>query len=193
MEQSVAAIPAAYIERFVDLDRLRERARRLGAESKGVVTEVDLLVAAVASACVRFPRFNSFVTADYQLHLFQQVNVGVAVDVEGDLYVVIVGDAATKATEAIAKELRGLQYLAARRRLRAEHLVGGTITVTSMIGRGIHHFQPLLYPQQAAIVGIADSEPGSPLAALALVFDHRVANGSDAARFLAAIGEALLG
>ncbi len=191
MEQSVAAIPAAYMERMIDLAPVRERARALASGSKTVVTEVDLLVAAVARSCVRFPHFNSFVTTDYQLHLFELVNVGVAVDVEGDLYVVVVKDTAGKSAATIAKELRGLQFLAQRRRLSAEQLSGGTITVTSMIGRGIHRFQPIPYPHQAAIVGIADCEPDSTRAALTLVFDHRIANGSQAAAFLAAIDAAL--
>jgi pyruvate/2-oxoglutarate dehydrogenase complex dihydrolipoamide acyltransferase (E2) component len=191
MEQSVAAIPAAYLERTIDLGTLRDRARAIANETKTVVTEVDLLVAAVARACTAYPHFNSFVTTDYQLHLFEHVNVGVAVDVDGDLYVVVVREAATKTPAVIAKELRGLQYLAQRRRITAEQLSGGTITVTSMIGRGIHRFRPIPYPHQAAIVGIADVEPASTHAALAVVFDHRVANGAQAAAFLGAIDTAL--
>ena len=192
MEQSTA-IPVSALERRVDLGPVRERARALAQETKRVVSDVDVLVAAVAQACVAHPRFNAFVTADYQLHRFEHVNVGVAVDVEGDLYVVVVRDAATKAPADIAKELRGLQYLAQRRRVGVEQLSGGTITVTSMIGRGVHHFHPIPYPQQAAIVGIADIEPGTTYAALTLVFDHRVANGSQAAAFLSAIDAAMRG
>jgi pyruvate dehydrogenase E2 component (dihydrolipoamide acetyltransferase) len=193
MEQSIAAIPAVCLERLVDLGPVRARGRALADESKAVVTEVDLLVVAVAAACARFPEFNAFVTPDYQLHLFEHVNVGVAVDVEGDLYVAVVRDVAAKAPAAIAKELRGLQYLAARRRLAVEQLSGGTITVTSMLGRGIHRFQPIPYPHQAAIIGLADPEPDSTRAALTLVFDHRVANGARAAAFLGAIEAALGG
>jgi pyruvate dehydrogenase E2 component (dihydrolipoamide acetyltransferase) len=193
MEQSVAAIPASYLERIIDFEPVRKRARNAAAEWKTVVSEVDLLVAAVAEACVEFPHFNAFVTADDQLHVFDQVNVGLAVDVEGDLYVVVVKSAATKSPLEIAKELRGLQYLALRRRLEAKHLAGGTITVTSMIGRGIHRFQPIPYPQQAAIVSIADPDPESDRAALGIVFDHRIANGTQASQFLAKIGDALLG
>jgi pyruvate dehydrogenase E2 component (dihydrolipoamide acetyltransferase) len=193
MEESVAAIPAAYLERRVDLAAVRSRARALGGEGKTVVSEVDLVVAAVGRACVEFPHFNAFVTPDHQLHIFEQVSIGVAVDVEGDLYVVVVRDAARKTVVAIAKELRGMQYLAQRRRLTAEHLSGGTITVTSMIGRGIHRFQPIPYPHQAAIVGIADAEPDSTHVSLAIVFDHRVANGAQAAAFLSAIDAGLCG
>ncbi len=191
MEQSVAAIPASSLERMVDLAPVRERALALGAERKVMVTEVDLLVHAVAVACRDFPEFNGYATADHRVRLFEQVNVGVAVDVAGDLYVVVVRDAAAKQPEAVAKELRGLQYLAARQRLGVEHLSGGTVTVTSMLGRGVHRFVPIPYPEQAAIVGLADVEPGSTKAALVLVFDHRVANGGRAAAFLAAVAEAL--
>jgi pyruvate/2-oxoglutarate dehydrogenase complex dihydrolipoamide acyltransferase (E2) component len=193
MEKSVAAIPASYLERTIDIAPVRERAQLVASEWATVVTEVDLLVVAVAQACAKFPQFNAFVTDDYQVHVFEQVNVGVAVDVKGDLYVVVAKNADKRPPKDIAKELRGLQYLALRGRLTSEQLSGGTITVTSMLGRGIHRFQPIPYPQQAAIVGLADVEPGSTRAALALVFDHRIANGSQAAQFLAAIDEALRG
>ena len=193
MEKSVAAIPASYLERIIDLAPVSERVQRVASEWETVVTEVDLLVLAVAAACAKFPHFNGFVTDDYQLQIFEQVNVGVAVDVKGDLYVVVVKGADSRPAKEVAKELRGLQYLALRGRLSSEQLSGGTITVTSMIGRGIHRFQPIPYPQQAAIVGIADPEPGSTRTALSLVFDHRIANGSQAAQFLVAIDEALRG
>lgn len=193
MEESVAAIPAASLDRCIDIGAVRERAKALAAESGVVVTEVDLLVAAIATACREFPHFNCFVTGDDRLHIFEQVNVGVAVDVKGDLFVIVLREADAKDAAAIAKELRGLQYVAARGRLKPEHLSGGTITITSMIGRGVHRFVPIPYPQQAAIVGIADPQPGSTQSVLTLVFDHRVANGSQAAGFLAAIDAALHG
>jgi len=193
MEKSVAAIPASHLERTIDMAPVRERAQRVASEWGTVVTEVDLLVVAVAGACAKLPQFNAFVTDDYRLHLFEQVNVGVAVDVKGDLYVVVVKDVDKRPPKDIAKELRGLQYLALRGRLSSDQLSGGTITVTSMLGRGVHRFQPIPYPQQAAIVGIADVEPGTTRAALGLVFDHRIANGSQAAQFLAAIDEGLRG
>jgi pyruvate dehydrogenase E2 component (dihydrolipoamide acetyltransferase) len=190
MEQSVASIPACYLERTIDLAAVRARAKALAAESAAVVTELDLIVAAIARACQRHPRFNAHVTEDYQLQLFEKVNIGVAMDLEGDLFVPVLKDAAAKSPAAIAKELRSLLYLTQRRRLESSHLVGGTITVTSMLGRGVQRFVPIPYPQQAAIIGVADPEPERPdRTALAIVFDHRVANGSAAATFLAAVEE----
>jgi pyruvate/2-oxoglutarate dehydrogenase complex dihydrolipoamide acyltransferase (E2) component len=194
MEQSVASIPSSSLERAIDLAALTRRAKAVAGESKGVVTELDLIVAGVARACRRMPSFNAHVTDDYQLQLFEQVNVGVAMDLDGELYVPVVKNAAEKAPAALAKELRSLLYLTQRKRLDAAHLTGGTITVTSMMGRGIQHFVPIPYPQQAAIVGLADPAPDADAArtALVIVFDHRVANGSDAAKFLAAVEELAL-
>jgi pyruvate dehydrogenase E2 component (dihydrolipoamide acetyltransferase) len=188
MEQSIASIPSSYLERTIDLAAIRARAQTIAKASQAVVTELDLIVWGVARACLRQPHFNAHVTEHYQLQVFEQVNVGVAMDLEGELYVPVLKAAATKAPAAVAKELRSLLYLTQRRRLEATHLSGGTITVTSMLGRGVQRFLPIPYPQQAAIVGLADPERGTTdRTALVIVFDHRVANGSAAAAFLAAV------
>jgi pyruvate/2-oxoglutarate dehydrogenase complex dihydrolipoamide acyltransferase (E2) component len=193
MEQSVASIPASYLERSIDLAALRARAKALAQASGAVITELDLVVHAVARACVDQPRFNAFnahMSEHYQLQIFEQVNVGVAMDLDGELYVPVLRNAAAKEIAAIAKELRSLLYLTQRRRLEASHLAGGTITVTSMLGRGIQRFLPIPYPQQAAIIALADPERGTgERTALSIVFDHRVANGSAAAAFLARVEE----
>jgi pyruvate/2-oxoglutarate dehydrogenase complex dihydrolipoamide acyltransferase (E2) component len=194
MEQSIASIPSSYLERSVDLGAIRARAKAIAQASGGVVTELDLVVFAVARACLRQPHFNAHMREHYQLQIFEQVNVGVAMDLEGELYVPVLRNAAVKEAAAIAKELRSLLYLTQRRRLEAAHLAGGTITVTSMLGRGIQRFLPIPYPQQAAIIGLADPERGTTdRTALAIVFDHRVANGSAAAAFLAAVEELAVG
>jgi pyruvate dehydrogenase E2 component (dihydrolipoamide acetyltransferase) len=191
MEQSVASIPACYLERRIDPSDIRARANALAEETKSVVTELDLIVWAVARACLRFPHFNAHVTDGYRLQIFERVSVGVAMDLDGELYVPVLKNAAEKTPAAIAKELRSLLYLTQRRRLDAAQLTGGTITVTSMIGRGVQRFVPIPYPQQAAIIGVADPEVSAGLerTALSIVFDHRVANGSTAAAFLAAVEE----
>ncbi len=193
MKESVAGIPVAYLDRQIDMHALRQRAEDVMAQSHILVTPVDLLVSAVASAAAQLPRFNSHLTADDRLQIFAHVNVGVAVDIGDDLYIVVVKDAASKPVPVVAKELHHLQYLAQRRRLGVNELEGGTITVTSMLGLGIHGFRPIPYPQQAAIVGICDPEPESTRAVLTLGFDHRIANGSQAASFVAAIDAALRG
>lgn len=190
MEQSMQQIPACYMERTVALEPVQQRAREATQTAKTLVSVADVIVAAVARACSSFGRFNACFLSESEIRVFEHVNVGVAVDIEGDLYVAVVKDAGTKDLAAIAKDLRNLQYLAQRRRLDVEQLTGGTVTVTSMLGRGIHGFKPILFPLQTAIVGICDSEQEGRFK-LTLGFDHRVANGSQAAEFLRSIEQEL--
>ena len=190
MEQSVREVPACYLERTIELAPLRERAREVTQAAKALVSVADVIVAALARACTRHGKFNACFVSETEVRIFESVNVGVAVDIESDLYVAVVRDAGSKDVAALAKELRNLQYLAQRRRLEVEHLTGGTVTLTSMLGRGIHGFKPILFPQQTAILGVSDSEREGCIR-LTLGFDHRVANGSEAAAFLAAIEQDL--
>lgn len=183
MEQSVRQIPACYLERSLDVEPILQRAREVTQAAKVMVSVADIIVAAVARACTRLEKFNACFVSESEIRIFGQVNVGVAVDVDSDLYVAVVKDAGNKDIAAIAKELRNLQYLAQRRRIEVEHLIGGTVTVTSMLGRGIHGFKPILFPQQTAIIGISDCIRAGAMR-ITLGFDHRVANGSEGAEFL---------
>jgi pyruvate/2-oxoglutarate dehydrogenase complex dihydrolipoamide acyltransferase (E2) component len=188
MEKSTQ-IPTSYMERSLALAPIEARAKLAMEEAQGLVTVLDVVVWAISHGAGETPHFNGFLDAGYNLTTFSRVNVGLAVDVENDLFVVVVKDAASKPLEAIAAELRGLQYKAQRRRLTPEEMAGGTITVTSMLGRGIDRFQPLLYPEQSAIVGVTDGVKSSDSVRLTLGFDHRVANGAQAAEFLRQICE----
>lgn len=190
MEESAVSIPTAMLEREIDFGVLRASAQQVARTSGVLVTALDLLVLGLARACTRFPVFNGSFEDGYQLRRFATVNVGVAMDFDRELYVAVVPNVAVKSRIDVAKALRGLSYLLQRKCLRAEHLVGGTITITSMIGKGVHRFVPIPLPRQAAIIGVGD--PIGDRAALVIVFDHRVANGSEAAAFLSAIeGEAV--
>ncbi len=193
LEESTRTVPVSYLERVVDLEPARTRASRAMEEAGTMVSAVDVLVMAVARAAADMPRFNGFVEPDYRLRQFERVNVGLAVDVGDDLYVVVVRDAAEEPLEEIAAKLRALQYKAQRRRLTPEDSTGGTITVTAMLGHGAHRFHPLLYPEQAAIVGICDHPDSDEKATLTLGFDHRIANGLAAAAFLGRIQDHLVG
>ena len=169
MERSVG-VPVSYLAIEVDLARVRERAVRISREFKAV-----------------------FQPSERQVQIFDAVHVGVAMDVENDLYVVVINNAGQRPVAEVATDLRRLQMKAEKRQLAPNDLTGATITVTSMLGRGVHRFQPLLPPDQTAIIALADAVPGSSRAELSIGFDHRVANGSGAAAFLTAVAREWLG
>ena len=158
MQQSVASIPAAYMERVIELTAVKARVRQEMQKHHCMITILDAVVHAVSRAGSETPCLNGFFEDGSQLRVFDQVNVGLAINVDEDLFMAVVPNASDKSLVEIATELRALEYKAQRRRLTPEESVGGTITVTSMLGRGVHRFKPILYPEQSAIVGICDSE-----------------------------------
>ena len=70
----------------------------------------------------------------------------------------------------------------------------GTFTVTNLGMLGVHTFIPIINPPQAAILGVGTIEDKPVIVKgkiearsrlnLSLVYDHRIINGAEAARFL---------
>lgn len=191
MERSLA-VPVAYVEREIDFGALRARSLSESQSAKSLVTPVDLFAMAVVAAAKAWPSFNSSLGADRQLTVWDEVHLGVAVDLESDLYVLVLKNAERRSVTDVSTELRRLQMLAMRHQLTPELTTGATLTMTSMLGRGVHRFQPILPPGETAIVALADPTPAGT-AWITTGFDHRVANGSQAAAFLASVAQHLTG
>jgi pyruvate dehydrogenase E2 component (dihydrolipoamide acetyltransferase) len=99
---------------------------------------------------------------------------------------------------------RGLQEhleKAKQDRLGVDDVSGGTFTVTSLEGSVVDAFTPIINPPQAAILGVGRLRDiaafeGSEVVkrhvtTLSLTFDHRVTDGTPAARFLERVAELL--
>jgi pyruvate/2-oxoglutarate dehydrogenase complex dihydrolipoamide acyltransferase (E2) component len=135
----------------------------------------------------RYPLFNAFY-ADGAAHVYEEVNVGFAIDAGRGLKVPVIRTADKKALPEIAGEMQELlvQYL--NDALPPRALAGGTFTLTDLSGEGVFEFLPMLNQAQSAILGIggeffpAGGKEG--LFNLILAFDHQLAEGRQAARFL---------
>jgi pyruvate/2-oxoglutarate dehydrogenase complex dihydrolipoamide acyltransferase (E2) component len=170
--------------------RLQEIADRKGA----FVSPVDLLIFHSARSLREFPRCNAMLT-DQGVHEFAAVNVGVTVDVQDDLYVLVVADADRLSLLEIAARRQAHQLQAFRGHVKSEVLEGGTFTVTLLEQPNLIVQIPIVFPNQAAILGAGavqqrvfiDEGGGAtsrPVLGLSLSYDHRFINGAYAARFL---------
>lgn len=194
LQESHATIPHSYLHRWIDASACQETLRRLCAADI-TASLSDLLVHAVATTVSAAPAMNAAWRGD-AVSLFRSVNVGFALNLEdGDLVVPVIRDADRMAFTSIVARIRSLQMKAVRRKLTASDLTGGTVTVTSLVGTGVHQMLPLIVPGQSAIVAVADADAhdGNAAHCLTLAFDHRVANGAEAARFLAFVAAAITG
>ena len=155
----------------------------------------DLITKAVAAALRRHPRLNATLVGQ-EVHLHENVNVGVAVNLDEGLIVPVIADADRKDLGQIARESRELaeKARAVPMRLSPDEVSNGTFTITNLGTTGIELFTPIINPPQIAILGVGmvqrrpvvvgDALAIRPSVYLCLVFDHRAVDGVPAANFL---------
>jgi pyruvate dehydrogenase E2 component (dihydrolipoamide acetyltransferase) len=193
LAESVRTIPHSYLTRWIPSEAVDTTVAGLARERQMALGLADWLVAAVAAGAAAHRKVNASWEGD-GIFEHAHVNVGFALNqATGDLVVPVVHDADRLDLEALVGRIRGLQKKALRRRLAPGDLVGGTITVTSLLGSGVEQMLPILVPGQAAIVGLADRSEVHRAYALTVGFDHRVLNGAEAALFLGAVAAHLAG
>jgi 2-oxoglutarate dehydrogenase E2 component (dihydrolipoamide succinyltransferase) len=146
-----------------------------------------LVVFEVARLLRKYPAFNAY-HDDGVAYYYDEVNVGFAVDAGKGLKVPIVREADRKGVDAIGSEMRDLVVGYLGDALPVEALSGGTFTLTDLSGEGVIAFHPLINRGQSAILGLcAEAFPRGASEGtfnLVLAFDHQLAEGRAAARFL---------
>lgn len=122
------------------------------------------------------------------------IHIGLAVDTEAGLLVPVVRNVDQLSLAQVSETSRSLIERARSRKCSAEELSGGTFSVTNLGAFGVEFFTPILNTPQSAILGLGairrEAIPdGDQIVArdqlpLSLTFDHRLADGAPAARFL---------
>lgn len=198
MTQSAREIPQVTLNRRVPMEATLDLRERLAEDRDVELSITDFLLAACAEALAEYPAFNA-IYEDGAHKIAGNVNLGVAVDVEGGLVAPVIQGAGrmdiTELNEArsrlVGRTLSG-EYT-------GEDLANGTFTVSNLGHFDVDSFDPLVNPPQVAILGVGgirpeyDAEAGEPVPhiGLSLTFDHRAVDGADGARFLDAIADAL--
>lgn len=194
MTEAARTIPAVTLHRSAAVDGLM-RLRDDVAERTGRKPAIDALIAqAVARTLRQFELLNgSWVDDPPAVLVHPQRNIAVAVDTAAGLTAVVLRSADERELGDLDTDLREMVERARSRRSRQVDLAGATFTITNLGGLSIEAFTPIITPPQAAVLGIGAIrvEPAGHVATLSLTFDHRIVDGADAARFLAALAEVL--
>ena len=191
------------IDRAADAERLLSAVEGCKRDLETDVSMLDLLLAALSEALDAHPEFNA--TFEDDVHsLYEEHNVGVAVDIDRGLVAPVVTDIGEKSLADIATERRRLTERVLSGQFSLGDLQGGTFTVTNLGPFGVESFDPVINPPQVASLGVnairerAVSGDGTASGVqfrrelpLSLSFDHRVVDGADAARFLGSLVEHL--
>jgi pyruvate/2-oxoglutarate dehydrogenase complex dihydrolipoamide acyltransferase (E2) component len=125
---------------------------------------------------------------DDAVHVYEEVNLGFAVDAGQGLKVPVLRCADRKSFPELAAEMRELVVRYLNNELPPAALAGGTFTVTDLSAEGVDVFLPRLNQGQAAILGVGGERflPGGRWGTyqLLLAFDHQVSEGRLVAQFL---------
>jgi pyruvate dehydrogenase E2 component (dihydrolipoamide acetyltransferase) len=203
--QSWTSAPHFFVTREIDAGALlsaREKFEPAIEKERGVrLSHTDLLVAAVAHALEKHPLVNASWTGD-GIRLHPEVNVGIAMAVEGGVVVAAIPGANTKNLGEIATMRRDLTERARAGKLRLSDITGSTFTISNLGMYKVDAFTAILVAPQAAILAVGrisdrvvpvDGKPGiRPMMTLTLSCDHRVLDGARAALFLDDLAAAIV-
>lgn len=157
------------------------------------ITYNDMILYAVARVLLRHPDLNAHFLDD-KMRLFDQVNLGMAVDTPRGLLVPTLYGADKLSLNEIALQTKQLAQAAQAGSISPDLLKNGSFTVSNLGTYGVEHFTPVINPPQVAIIGVNNIQvkfrmqdgAAVPYQAmgLSLTYDHRAIDGAPASRFM---------
>ena len=191
---------------ITELEIFRRKHKTEIEKQGGALTLTIFVIKAAVAALKSHSRFNASLDIDQEeIILKQYYHIGLAVDTDRGLLVPVIRDADRKSITDLAREFPTLADKTRKGEIEPDDMTGGSFTITNVGSLGGTGFTPIINYPQAAILGMAKArlQPVvmgdmenfrvKPRLMLPLVlgFDHRIADGADAARFMGEIVSAL--
>ncbi|NJL05220.1 MAG: 2-oxoglutarate dehydrogenase complex dihydrolipoyllysine-residue succinyltransferase [Chloroflexaceae bacterium] len=193
--QATAAMLTTFNEAdMLPIMTLRKKHKESFKERHGVgLGFMSFFTKAVVSALKAFPLLNAEIDGD-DVVLKHYYDIGVAVGTEQGLVVPVLRDADRKGFAEIERGILELANRARDSKLTLAELQGGTFSITNGGVYGSLMSTPILNTPQVGILGmhkimerpivINGEIVVRPMMYLALTYDHRIVDGSEAVRFL---------
>jgi pyruvate dehydrogenase E2 component (dihydrolipoamide acetyltransferase) len=200
MVTSMVAVP--HVAHMDDADvteledfRRRERSKREG-EPGGRLTLLPFVIKAVTRCLAEFPSFNASIDPFRNEIVYKGYhNVGFAADTDRGLLVPVVHGTAGKSILEISAEIERLAGKARDGSISVPEMQGGNFTITNVGPLGGTRLIPTINYPEVAILGmgratkqpVVTDDDGIDIRVilpLTLAFDHRIADGAEAARFM---------
>lgn len=195
---------AAMLTTFNEVDMsavigVRRRRRDSFQERHGVkLGFMSFFVKAAIGALKAFPRLNAEIRGD-EIVLKHYYDIGMAVGAEEGLVVPVLRDADRMSFAEIERQIKAYVQQVQEGSLALEDLRGGTFTITNGGVFGSLLSTPILNPPQVGILGLHKIEERPialggeviirPMMYVALSYDHRIVDGSEAVQFLVRVKE----
>jgi pyruvate dehydrogenase E2 component (dihydrolipoamide acetyltransferase) len=197
----------AHVTSFFEIDltrvaRIRQRNRAaFEAQTGQKLTFLPFIIKTVVDTLKQFPVLNAAVAGNSIIYR-KQYNVGIAVALDWGLIVPVIKGADDLSLSGLTKALNDLADRARTKRLKPEEVQQATFTITNPGVFGSLMGTPIIPLGTSAILGLGAIEKRPKVitgpdgedtiairtcAYFSLSFDHRIVDGADADRFLAAV------
>ncbi|HVW09239.1 MAG TPA: 2-oxoglutarate dehydrogenase, E2 component, dihydrolipoamide succinyltransferase [Bryobacteraceae bacterium] len=156
------------------------------------LTFLPFVTRAAAMALAEYPIFNASIDGTNIVY-HADVNIGIAVALDGGLIVPVIKSADEKNVTGLQKSIVDLAGRARSKQLKPDDIAGGTFSITNFGSFGSVFATPVINQPQVAILGVGAVEKVPAIvddmiairsqAFLALTFDHRLIDGALADQF----------
>lgn len=162
------------------------------------------LLKAIALAAKTEPAMNVWYDGHAMARqMFNEVNIGLAVDTPEGLFVPVIKDAGSKTDAELRQIIDTYKVSVKNRTVSQKDMQGATITLSNFGMISGRYATPIIVPPAVAILGCGRSREvpivrdgkvvAGKIMPLSLTFDHRAVTGGEATRFLGAVINSLEG
>jgi 2-oxoglutarate dehydrogenase E2 component (dihydrolipoamide succinyltransferase) len=206
MSKRVSAHVASFFEvDFTRVAQLRAKAKPGYAERGVNLTFLAFIAKACGENLRKHPIVNAAVSGDNTIYR-ADVNIGIAVALDWGLIVPVIKHADELSLMGLARAINDLGERARTKKLLPDDIQRGTFTITNPGGFGPLAGIPIINQPQVAILGVGAIEKRPrvltasdgtesiairTMGMLTMSYDHRVVDGADADKFLAAVKKGL--
>ena len=206
LTESKQQVPHFYLTVDVELNKLLDIRKDINFEAEAIAgkdkkpaykTSVnDFIIKAVGMALKKVPAANAS-WYDDAIVQYNNIDISVAVAIEGGLITPIVKNADQKSVVTVSGEMKDLAGRARTGKLAPEEFQGGGFSISNLGMFGVKTFSAIVNPPQGCILAVGAGEDRvvvrhgqmvvRNMVDLTLSVDHRVVDGAIGAEFLAAL------
>jgi len=204
LQESKQTVPHFYLSCEFNINKLNELRATINSvaptNEKGLpeykISVNDIIIKATAMALKKTPSANAS-WSDEAILLYNNIDISVAVAIDGGLITPIIKNADQKSLQEISNETKSLIKKAKEGKLQPEEFQGGSFSISNLGMFGIDQFCAIVNPPQSCILAVSRAvekpivEHGQIKIASMVNFtiscDHRVIDGAVGAEFLKAL------
>ena len=202
MTESKTTVPHFYVTHEYKLDSLmamRKQANEYLPDDEKLSVN-DFIIKAVALTLREFPNLNTSFGGDKVIRR-GNINIGVAVAVEGGLLTVVNRNTDQQLLRAISADVKQKVARAREGKVKPDDIEGSTFSISNMGMFDVENFSAIINPPEAGIIAVGSARQvpvvdngevkvGWHMKATISV-DHRVSDGAEAAQFMQKLAEFL--